>query len=223
MKVAVLGGSFNPLHIGHCILAEAVVRELGYDKVLFVPTYIPPHKKMNDFLSPEQRLEMLHLFCDEATIDGKRFFDVEDCEISRKGISYTFDTLKYIEKSYDYEGKIALLMGQESASQFNKWYNFEKIAEMVDFVIAVRKMDGFSEKNKQFENFAKGNYLSQNVYLDFEKNFSYNYIPLENPELHISSTEIRSRIYSKRAWRYLVPNSVFQYINKIKLLGKNND
>ncbi len=222
MKIAVLGGTFNPLHIGHCFLAEAAVKELGYDKVLFVPTYIPPHKEINNFLSPEHRLEMLNCFCTDSIIDGKSFFQVEDCEIRRKGVSYTFDTLKYIERTYKFDKKLGLLMGQESACQFDKWYNSEKIAEMVDFVIATRKMDGDNKENKQFENVSKGNYVNQNSCLNFEKKFRYKHIKLENPELHISSTEIRSRIASGKAWRYLVPDSVFQYIS-LRLLGKNND
>ena len=64
MKIALLGGTFNPLHIGHCMLADTVITELGYDKVLFVPTFIPPHKQLNTKVTPEQRLAMLRNFCD---------------------------------------------------------------------------------------------------------------------------------------------------------------
>ena len=89
MKIAVLGGAFNPLHIGHCMLAESVVKDLGYERVLFVPTNIPPHKKMASDVSGKIRLEMVQRFCDEASAHGAKAFFYESCEIDRAGISYT--------------------------------------------------------------------------------------------------------------------------------------
>ena len=141
MKIALLGGTFNPLHIGHCMLADTVITELGYDKVLFVPTFIPPHKQLNTKVTPEQRLSMLRKFCDSAVIDGKRIFEAEDCEIKRGGVSYTYDTLKYVCDNYELDQKPAFIMGQEVAAQFDKWYQSEKIVEIADLIIAKRHPD----------------------------------------------------------------------------------
>ena len=77
MKIAVFGGSFNPLHNGHAMLADTVIKDLGSDKVRFVPTCIPPHKRVNADVSPEKRLEMLELFC---STNGYGHFEVEACD-----------------------------------------------------------------------------------------------------------------------------------------------
>ena len=90
MKIAILGGSFNPIHIGHCMLAESVIKDLGYDKVLFVPTNLPPHKMLNNAPSAQERFNMVKAFCDTNSR-----FDAESCEIDRGGVSYTFDTLQF--------------------------------------------------------------------------------------------------------------------------------
>ena len=76
MKIAILGGSFNPLHIGHAMLAESVIKELSYDKVIFIPTGKPPHKQIMEGAKPEQRLEMVRAFCQS---EKSGLFDVDDC------------------------------------------------------------------------------------------------------------------------------------------------
>ena len=94
MKIAVLGGSFNPVHIGHLVLADCVCQELGYDKVLFVPCFLPPHKEMADAAPAEQRLKMV-----ELAVKSDSRFEAEGYEIRKKGISYTWDTVCSLEKN----------------------------------------------------------------------------------------------------------------------------
>ncbi len=221
MKIALLGGSFNPLHIGHCMLAETVARELGYDRVLFVPVYNPPHKEMNNAVLPEERFEMVNRFCSSSCLDGKQVFFAEDCEIKRKGISYTFDTINYIIQKYatEIEGKPAFILGQESAAQFYKWHRASEIASLADLVIARRHPDNNGVDVKAFENKPSGNYTIEFVGDDFEKDFKYPHIMLSNPVLPVSSTEIRSRIAGGKAFRYLVPEAVFHYIIEKGLYG----
>ena len=96
MKVAVFGGTFNPLHVGHAMLADTIVRELGYDKVLFVPTYTPPHKDSAKIIPAEHRMKMIDGFCKS---EGNGHFELESCEVERGGISYTSDTLEYLKKN----------------------------------------------------------------------------------------------------------------------------
>ena len=117
MKVAVLGGSFNPVHIGHLALADEICVSLGYDKVLFVPVFSPPHKTMNEALPPEKRTEMVELACQ----DDPRF-KMEPCEIQRGGVSYTYDTICFIEEKYKPE-KIGLVIGRDLFSTFHLWKN----------------------------------------------------------------------------------------------------
>ena len=219
MKIALLGGTFNPLHIGHCMLADTVVRELGFDKVLFVPTYIPPHKVLNSPVSPEQRLNMVRAFCDSAAIDGKRYFEAEPCEIERGGVSYTIDTLRYVIDSYKLDERPAFIMGEEVAAQFDKWNNSEGVASLADLIIARRHPDNNGVDVSGFSNTPSGAYLEDYKDESLLENFPYKYTMLQNPIFPVSSTEIRSRIANGKSFRYLVPESVFNYICENNLYG----
>ena len=130
MKVAVFGGTFNPLHVGHAMLADTIVRELGYDKVLFVPTYQPPHKDSAKIIDAKHRMEIISRFCES---EGDGHFELESCEVERGGISYTSDTLEYLTKKYEGKltKKLAFVMGDEVAAEFSKWRNPERVSELL--------------------------------------------------------------------------------------------
>lgn len=211
MKIAVFGGSFNPLHIGHAMLADKVIKELGYDKVLFVPAYAPPHKIIKDSVSSEARLEMLKAFCES---EGNGCFEVEPCEIERGGISYTCDTLEYLTKKYKgiAEGKLAFIMGDEVASDFHKWKNPEIIANFADFIITHRYPEVTALEASLHDNIPTGEYKRDfEVKFDLQK-FGYPCTYLEEPLLPISSTEIRKKAAAGKSYRYLVPQAVYDYI-----------
>ena len=221
MKIAVLGGSFNPLHIGHAMLGDTAIKELGYDKVLFVPTFIPPHKQINDGFSPEQRLEQVRLFCRS---EGDGHFDVEDCEIKRKGVSYSVDTIEFITEKYKdvIEGKIGFLMGEEVAAEFHNWNKPERIAKLVDFIIVPRRQDIVSRESTSSRNTPIGHFNSDFA-SDFDADkFGYDYTMIKYPMVSVSSTEIRTRISFGRSYKYLVPRSVFEYIERTIAEGKFN-
>ena len=229
MKIAILGGTFNPLHIGHCMLADSVLCDLKYDKILFVPTNIPPHKMMNENISAEDRFLMIAAFCKSAENYGTERFCAEDCEIKRGGVSYTCDTLQYLMEKYGdkIDGKPALIMGQETAAQFYKWKNADEIAESADLIIA-RRNSGFNGIDiRGFTNVPENGYSkdfdNEFSLKDFETQFnshlSCRYTMLENPLLPISSTEIRARISQGKSWRYLVPDAVYNYIAEHGLWG----
>lgn len=219
MKLAVFGGTFNPVHIGHLAMADDVCTSMGYDKILFVPAFVPPHKIASDMESPENRIAMLKA----AFKDDKRF-EVEPCEIERGGTSYTIDTIKYvIEKNKgQLEGKVGLLMGQENASEFDKWRECDTIAELCDLIVARRiKVDNVNTKG--FENTSTGSYTGgfENT-ADEKIDLPYNFIMLKNQIMPLSSTEIRARIAENNGWRYLVSAGVFEYIVDNKLYGFKN-
>lgn len=217
MKIAVLGGTFNPLHIGHCLLAESVVKELGYDKVIFVPSFIPPHKAENKSCSAEDRLNMVKAFCNSSDC-----FEAESCEIDRGGVSYTFDTLEYICRKYNgkLDEKPGLIMGQEVAAEFDKWYRAFDVAAMSRLILARRHADNNGIDVSGFQNASSGDYNGKFVSDDFEKDFRYDHVMLENPVLPVSSTEIRARIALGKSWQYLVPPEVFMYIKNNNLYLK---
>ena len=198
MRLAMLGGSFNPIHIGHLLLADEVCHRLDYDKVLFVPVNIPPHKELAEGASSQQRLEMIQL-----AIEGNPRFAVETCELERGGISYTYDTIQYLGKKYAHqlEGKLGLIMGDDLVEGFEEWGHYQELPELADIVLARRICwDGTQRKD-----------------------FPYPHTELENGILPVSSSQIRAAGATSdgngSSWRYLVPESVYRYIIERKLYG----
>lgn len=232
MKLAIFGGTFNPLHVAHAMLADAVATELRYDKVHIVPAFLPPHKQMSAGVSAEQRLLMVKAFCER---DAR--FVADGTEIERGGVSYTYDTVCAIIEKYGdkLDGRPALIMGQENAGEFHKWHRAEQLAQMCDIVIARRHPDlaslsatagaagdseqksPHSEKNKPI-----GDYTGAFATDEEIASFPYNHILLENALLPLSSTEIRERIANGKSFRYLVPEPIFEYIKNNRLYGYRN-
>ncbi|MCQ2585964.1 MAG: nicotinate (nicotinamide) nucleotide adenylyltransferase [Treponema sp.] len=216
MKIAVLGGTFNPLHNGHVMIAELVCEKLGYDRVLFVPSFMPPHKIITAKMTAEDRLEMVRVFCEK---EGSGRFLCEPCEIERGGVSYTCDTLEYISEKYknNIEGKPAFILGEESAAEFHKWKNPDRISELADLVIARRKpgmvLTGVSE------NTPRGQFNGDFSAVFNPEEFGYPYIELQNPEMKISSSEIRTLIAEGGEWEKYLPESVTEYIKGRGLYG----
>lgn len=219
MKIAVYGGSFNPIHCGHLTIADETLR-LGYDKVLFVPTFIAPHKHLSASVSPASRLAML-----EAAIGDNPRFEIEPCEIQRGGVSYTIDTIRFLLDKYRgrLEGKLGLLMGQEIAAEFYKWKEAEQLAAFCDIIIASRQNLG-DKRAAGSMNKPRGEYVggvdANGQFMEVDKKrFVWPYTELKNVIVPISSTDIRSRIAQGKSWRYLLPHAVYEYIVANRLYG----
>lgn len=132
MKIGILGGTFNPVHIGHLILAEEVREKLNLDKVIFVPAYLPPHKNNPDIARPEHRYKMTGL-----AISANRYFSVSDIEIKRKGRSYTIDTLREFKKVYP-KDSLYFITGSDLLKYLSKWKDLKDVIRMVKFIVATR-------------------------------------------------------------------------------------
>ena len=191
MKIAILGGTFDPPHLGHLILADTVIRELNYDKVLFIPSKIPPHKNISGEVSNEDRLNMLKL-----SIEDDKRFSFDDYELKSEGISYTIKTLNYLYENYDIDGKIVLIIGADLIKDFHKWKEPEKISELANIVAVNRE----ESDNLDKENIEK-----------------YNIKIIIAPRIDISSTLIRERIKKNKAFRYFLNDKVYNYIISNKL------
>lgn len=217
MRIAVLGGSFNPIQIAHLALADEVLKTFSYDRIIFVPAGIPPHKEMKDSVPSEKRLRMVQL----AVEDNERFV-VEDFEIRHSGVSYTFDTIEYLEKKYVdvLEGKIALIMGSDLFPHFHLWHKAEELAEKCDLILAVRPKE--SNQHAEHRNKAVGDYAKEGEKNPLENPLFRNALRLDNVLMDVSSTQIRTRIAQGRSFRYLVPKKVFEYINSEKLYMKTD-
>ncbi len=186
MKIAILGGSFNPVHNGHIMIAQTVVHKFGYDKVLFVPTFRPPHKVLANGASDFQRLEML-----ELALKDYSSFDIEICEIERKGISYSIDTVSFLEKKYfsSLEGRIGLIIGEDLIEGFPLWKDVDCLASKVDIILATRQHNA----NQRSE-------------------LRYKHAQLKNDNYAVSSHMIRKCIQDDLEWESLVPYSVYEFI-----------
>jgi nicotinate-nucleotide adenylyltransferase len=182
MKVAVLGGTFDPIHNGHLFLAEEVLLRLGYDRIIFVPSHKPAHKAIQPRDDPFFRLEMTRLAC-----AGREEFIVEGCEIERRGTSYTMETIDYVLEKYTLEGKPGLIIGDDLVAGFGKWRMAARLLETVQVIIAHR-----TTANK----------------LPFPGDHLY----IENIILPLSSSDIRRRIQEGSAYRYLIPETVYAFI-----------
>ena len=133
-RIALLGGSFNPVHIGHLHIANVVLNKHKYDKIMFVPTYLPPHKSNCDLVSPSHRLSMLRL----AT-QGCQEFIVSDIEINRRGLSYTSDTIRSLRIRGGFIKPLGLIIGDDLIPDLHSWKDFKMLLDSVDLLIAQRR------------------------------------------------------------------------------------
>lgn len=193
MSIAILGGSFNPVHIGHLALAEDVRLSLGFDRIIFIPAFHSPFKKTPAGATASDRLFML-----EAALRGNEGFAVDSCELDRGGLSFTIDTVRYVRESY--RCTPALIMGDDLVKGFPSWKEADEIARLADIIVARREGTG-----RLPEDCAR--LLGDGVRF------------LSNPVLPVSSSLIRARISAGESWRYLVPEAVYRYISEHKLYG----
>lgn len=196
MKLAVLGGSYNPIHIGHLMLADAAAFQYGYDTIAFVPAFLSPFKAGHAGCTAADRLAMV-----ERAIAGNPTFYCEPCEIQRQGVSYTIDTLIFLKKKYPHcECKIGLIIGDDLLSGLSSWHQAEHIPEYADILVGSRM----------------GN-AQRSAHTHTALPIPFPYIRVDNALLPISSSAIRAAIKSKKSWRYLVPPAVYSYIKEHKL------
>jgi nicotinate-nucleotide adenylyltransferase len=126
-RVGILGGTFNPPHLGHLIIANEVQSQLHFDEVWFMPNQEPPHKVNKDGISGYHRAEMV-----KRAISDNPLFKIQTIELERPGRSYTYDTMKLITEKYDYE--FFFIIGADMIEYLPKWYKIEELINMVTFV-----------------------------------------------------------------------------------------
>jgi nicotinate-nucleotide adenylyltransferase len=207
LKLAILGGSFDPVHIGHLLLADEVIRAFGYDRVILVPAFQSPFKINAEKASSQERLLML-----AASIAGDPRLTIDDCEIRREGVSYTIDTLKDIIDRYKPEAKPGLIIGDDLASTFSKWRSPEEIAELADIIIARRMADACCPATLNVT-------LSATPAATPAFKFPYPHKTLDNEIMNVASHKIREKIAQDTAWRYLVPSGARHIIEDKGLYG----
>ncbi len=133
MHIGILGGTFNPVHYGHLRIAEELREACHMEKVVFVPSYLPPHKENVDLVSSEDRLEMVSL-----AIEENPFFDVSDIEVRRKGMSYSIETLKELISFYGQGVILSFIVGIDAFLEIATWKDYNKLFDLSNFIITGR-------------------------------------------------------------------------------------
>lgn len=132
MKIGILGGTFNPVHLGHLILAEEAREKLSLERIIFVPAFLPPHKEATGIAPAGARLAML-----KAAIGKNKYFSVSDIEIRRSGRSYTIDTLKDFKEKFPAD-ELYFIIGSDLLTYLAGWKDLKRILRMVKFIAATR-------------------------------------------------------------------------------------
>ncbi|MBT4737198.1 MAG: nicotinate (nicotinamide) nucleotide adenylyltransferase [Candidatus Marinimicrobia bacterium] len=192
MKTCLFGGTFDPPHFGHLIVAQTIFEAEHFDRIVFVPAYIPPHKKERKISSVEIRLEMLKI----ATKDNPNF-EISDIELKRGGISYSLETIKTYKKETGLGRKdLYYLIGSDSLKQFQDWQDPKAILDECQLIVAIRP--GF--RPSDIPNWILAKVQFANI-----------------PRIEISSTQIRERWVEDKTIRYMVTQPVWTFINKHNL------
>jgi nicotinate-nucleotide adenylyltransferase len=191
-KIGLFGGTFNPIHTGHLIIAEVIRQALQIDQILFIPAKIHAFKNNQQIQSSRHRLRML-----ELVIRDNPYFLISELELNKEGISYTIDTIKMLRLQYP-EDRYTLyfLMGADNVAQFHKWKEPAELVKLCNFVVFGRP--GFEVDPNSDPLVSKFQFV-------------------EAPLLEISSTDIRNRIQGNLSIRYMVPPQVEAYIHQHSL------
>ncbi len=203
MKIGILGGTFNPIHIGHIRLGVEAKEQLSLDEVHFVPSFLPPHKKSTKLLPFEIRCRFV-----ELSISHISGFKVNKIEQKRDGPSYTFYTLEAFLEIYQKEELFFILGGKDFTSIYT-WYRWKELFDMCNFITA-----GTKKEFLEIDSFLKNSFSSvcfKNSYWKINTTFVY-FISI--PELKISSSLIREKIKNGLSISYLVPPIVEKEIRQ---------
>jgi len=201
LKLGIMGGTFDPIHIGHLIVAEMARQQFTLDYVVFIPAGIPPHKTSKDLTQSKDRFEMVRL-----AISNNPFFDVSKCEIDKDKVAYTVDTLSELKFTYPKSTEFYYIIGMDSLFELRGWKNPTKLFTLCNIVVYGRP--GFEEERTSEE--------TRLLRAHFNADIEF----VKGPRIDISSTLIREMIMSNMSVKYIVPEAVEEYIRKNCLYGE---
>ncbi|SRR5450759_292082 len=191
-----MGGTFDPIHIGHLVTAEEARCQFELDKVIFIPSARPPHKTDSPHSPASDRLRMV-----ELAISRNPFLEVSDMELGREGLSYTVDTLRELHRIHGLGAELFFITGADAILEILTWKDPAELLAEAKFIAATRPgfpletlREALPERN------SGGEIALESVY------------SMEIPALAISSTDIRARATEGRPFRYLVRDAVWEYI-----------
>ncbi|MGN0107665.1 MAG: nicotinate-nucleotide adenylyltransferase [Hominilimicola sp.] len=195
MRIGIMGGTFNPVHNAHLLIAELAREEFKLDRIIFITGGNPPHK--NSEVSAVHRFNMTHI-----AIEGNESFVDDDFEINRTEKSYTVNTLEYLRGKYPCD-ELFFIIGEDSLEDLPKWYEPQRILDMCTLLVFPRR----SHET-----------LAVTLKAMREK-FGNNILPISAPIMELSSTDIRNRIRDNKTVKYMIPDKVIEYIKQHNLYG----
>ncbi len=195
-KTGLFGGTFNPPHIGHLLIAKNITEEFNLDKIIFIPANIPPHKQSEHIIDAKHRMNMVKLL-----IESEPDFIVSDFEIKKADISYTIDTIKYF-KSELADEELYFIVGSDNFFYIETWKDYKNLINIINFILYTRR------------NFTKDKILEKHRKIINEKIFW-----AKSQMLDISASEIRIKIRNgenckedvgEKVWEYIVKNNLYK-------------
>lgn len=195
MPIGIMGGTFNPIHIGHLIIAEYVREEFKLDSIIFIPNGNPPHKSYENLIDAKLRLSLM-----EKAIADNCFFISSDIELRSDKINYTIDTLRKLKYQY-VDDELFFIVGADTLFELDSWKDFANVSKLTNFIV-----------------YQRATYVSETIDVKIKKLKSiYNAQVFESrgPFVDISSTLIRDRIAKGLSIKYLVPESIRKDVTKI--------
>ncbi|WP_040948301.1 nicotinate-nucleotide adenylyltransferase [Gorillibacterium massiliense] len=192
MKIGIMGGTFDPIHLGHLIAAERACEEAALDEVWFMPAHVPPHKRNAPQTDSARRLEMV-----ELAVAGNPRFRASDFEIRRGGTSFTVSTMEEMVREFP-DREFYYIIGADMVMYLPHWHRIGDLAKLVTFI-----------------GLARPGYALQLEQLPWELRDKIRLVPM--PLVEISSTDIRARVRDGRSYRYLVSVPVQRYIEENRL------
>lgn len=205
--IGVFGGTFNPIHNAHLLIAEEARVRLKLNKIIFIPSSNPPHKKVSKLIGGHHRLNMVKL-----AIKDNPFFTSSDIEIRRGGKSYSIETIRQLKKNYE-GAELFFIIGADSILDFTAWKDWDALLELCNFAV-------FSRPGYEFvgSDFTLIKNKMRGVLRD--KSLINKIIYFKTNVFDVSSTDIRGKIRKNESVKYLVPDEVIKYIKKHKLYEK---
>ena len=194
-SIGLYGGSFDPIHHGHLIVARAVAERIGLARIIFLPSARPPHKPAEDLAEPAHRAEMV-----KRAIAGEPVFDFSDFDLARRGPSYTIDTISYYRTEFGPDLELCWIIGADSLAELSTWYRAAALVDGCRIITAVRP--GRTDLE----------WTALRASLSEEQIAKLRAGVVPTPMIEISSTDIRRRVHAGKSIRYLVPDPVRAYI-----------